>query len=171
MRYSAAFLAAFLSWAGSAAAVESVLKQIPDAKVVGQGKLSLVFWDIYDATLYAPNGKLSPSKSFALSIRYKQEIDGRDIADRSVQEIRKQGYHDEIRLAAWNSQLKMIFPNVKDGSVLSALFFPGDKTVFYSGDKQIGVIADAEFGRLFSDIWIGPQTSEPQLRRKLLGLP
>ena len=111
------------------------------------------------------------AKSFALSIRYKQEIDGRDIADRSVQEIRKQGYQDEIRLAAWNSQMKAIFPNVKDGTVLSALFVPGDKTVFYAGDKQIGVIADAEFARLFSDIWIGVNTSEPQLRRKLLGLP
>ena len=171
MRYSAPLIAFFLCAVAPACAVETVVRQIPDAKVVGEGKLSLVFWDIYDATLYAPNGKLNLAKSFALSIRYKQEIDGRDIADRSVQEIRKQGYQDEIRLAAWNSQLKAIFPNVQDGTVLSALFVPGDKTVFYAGDKQIGVIADAEFARLFSDIWIGVNTSEPQLRRKLLGLP
>ena len=165
MRYSARILAALLCATTPAFAIEGVLRQIPDAKPVGEGRLSLVFWDIYDATLYAPNGK------FVLSLRYKQTIDGHEIADRSVQEIRKQGYQDEIRLAAWNSQMKAIFPNVKEGTVLSALFIPGEKTVFYSGDKQIGVIADAEFARLFSDIWIGDKTSEPQLRRKLLGLP
>ena len=170
MRHSAAFLVAMLCWIAPALAVETVVRQIPDAKIVGEGRLSLVFWDIYDATLYAPNGRFNQAKSFALSIHYKREIEGHDIADRSVQEIRKQGYGDEIRLAAWNSQMKMIFPNVKNGTILTALFLPGEKTVFYAGDKQIGVIADAEFVRLFSDIWIGANTSEPQLRQKLLGL-
>ena len=132
--------------------------------------MSVVLWDVYDAMLYAPDGKLAESKPYGLSIRYMREIEGNEIADRSIQEMRGQGFVDEVRLAAWNSQMKTIFPDVQDGTVLSAVFIPGQKTVFYEGNKQIGIIKDAEFTRWFSDIWLGEKTSEPSLRRKLLGL-
>ena len=151
--------------------MDVITKFIPDAKIVGAGTLSLAFWDIYDATLYAPDAKINKTKPFALSIRYMREIEGRDIADRSVQEIRKQGFVDEFKLAAWNNQMKNIFPNVEDGTVLSAVFIPGDRTTFYAGERQIGIIKDAEFTIWFANIWLGEKTSEPLLRRRLLGLP
>lgn len=158
------------SFSAQAFSAETIMRLIPDAKMVGQGRLSVAFWDVYDASLYAPQGKLTETGPHALSIRYMREIEGKDIADRSVQEIRDQGFSDEIRLAAWNAQMKAIFPDVRDGTMLSAVFIPGQKTVFYEGEKQIGVIKDAEFTRLFSDIWLGEKTSEPTLRRKLLGI-
>lgn len=154
----------------SAYADDVILKQIPGAKVVGEGRLSIVFWDVYDATLYAPHGKLDMDKPFALSIRYMREIEGLDIAERSAEEIRGQGFSDEEKLADWNTQMKNIFPDTKHGTRLTAVFIPGKKTIFYEGDRQIGTIKDAEFTQMFSDIWLGEKTSEPGLRRKLLGL-
>ena len=164
------FLAFALGFSTPAFSSEIVMELIPDAKIVGEGRLSVVFLDIYDATLYAPEGKLLDSKPYALSIRYMREIEGQDIADRSVQEMRGQGVVDNAKLAAWNAQMKAIFPDVQDGTVLSAVFIPKQKTIFYEGGEQIGIINDAEFTQLFSDIWLGEKTSEPDLRRKLLGL-
>lgn len=163
-------LSALLFYAHAAVASETILASVPSASVVGRGILSYAFWDVYEATLYAPKGRFDPAKPFALSIAYYHAIDGKDIADRSVQEMRKQGFKDEVKLAAWNAQMKKFFPDVKDGTVLSAVYKPGSQTTFYKGDKAIGSIKGDHFGRLFFNIWLGESTSEPELRRALLGL-
>lgn len=164
------FLSILLFTAHSALAAEVIFTTVPNASVVGRGVLTYIFWDVYEATLYAPHGRWDPTKPYALSIAYRREIDGKDIADRSVQEIRKQGFTDEVKLATWNAQMKTIFPDVKDGSVLSAVYLPGRETVFYSGDNAVGAIKGDDFGRLFFGIWLNERTSEPALRRALLGL-
>lgn len=163
-------LTALIFYAQSALASETILASVPSASVVGRGVLSYAFWDVYEATLYAPKGRFDPEKPFALSIEYYHSINGKDIADRSVQEMRKQGFNDEIKLAAWNGQMKAIFPDVEDGTVLSAVYRPGNQTIFYNGNKAIGSIKGDDFGRLFFGIWLGERTSEPELRRALLGL-
>lgn len=163
-------LGACLLFAQPAAADEAILEALPGASVVGRGILSYAFWDVYKATLYAPKGRWSPAQPFALSIEYYRAIDGDDIADRSVQEMRKQGFNDEVKLAAWNAQMKDIFPDVKDGLILSAVYLPGKQTAFYSGGTVIGSIKGDEFGKMFFGIWLDEKTSEPDLRRALLGM-
>lgn len=163
-------LVAFLLCAPAAQANEDILINVPNAAVVGRGILSYAFWDIYEATLYAPEGRVDAGKPVALSIAYYHAIDGKDIADRSVQEIRDQGFADEVRLAAWHAQLKAIIPNVNKGTVLSAVYTPGRETTFYDGDTAIGTIKGDDFGQLFFNIWLSEKTSEPQLRRALLGM-
>lgn len=152
-----------------ARASDAVKASLPDASPVGRGVLSYAFWDIYEATLYAPEGRLASSKPFALSIRYYHTISGKDIADKSVQEMRKQGFDDEIRLAAWHSQMRAIFPDVKNGSILSAIHFPGKETIFYNNKEVIGRIKGEDFAKVFFGIWLDEKTSEPKLRNALLG--
>lgn len=160
----------FLLSTGKSCASEVVYTSVPDASVVGHGKLNYIFWDVYDATLYAPHGRWSPQNPFALSIKYHCNLEGKDIADRSVEEMRKQGFSDEIKLATWNGQMKSIFPDVKNGTVLSAVYIPGKQTIFYEDDKAIGAIKGDDFGKLFFGIWLSEKTSEPDLRRALLGI-
>jgi hypothetical protein len=162
-------LAALVIYANSASATNVIEASIPNASIVGHGTLSYVLWDVYEATLYAPQGRWSPNRPFALSIKYHCAIDGKDIADRSVEEIRKQGFSDEIKLATWNEQMKSIFPDVKNGTILSAVYIPGKQTIFYEGDEPIGTIKGDDFGKLFFGIWLSEKTSEPDLRRALLG--
>lgn len=148
---------------------EVIQYKIPDAKIVGQGVLSYAFWDVYKATLYAPRGEWDPSRPYALSIEYFRDIKGKDIADRSVQEIRRQGLIDKVRLSAWSEQMKLIFPNVHEGTVLSAIYIPGNETIFYHGHKKIGTIKDEDFGKHFFAIWLDKTASAPELRLLLLG--
>lgn len=164
------FLGAILLYSPSAMANETVMTSVPNAGVVGRGVLSYVFWEVYEATLYAPKGHFDPRKPFALSIEYYLDINGRDIADKSVQEMRRQGFRDEIKLAAWNAQLKAIIPDVGKGTVLSAIYTPEQQTDFYRGSQAIGTIKGDDFAKLFFGIWLGDQTSKPELRRALLGL-
>ncbi len=156
--------------AQDALAKEAIYTAVPRASVVGSGVLSYAFWDIYEATLYAPEGHFNFARPAALSITYYHAIDGKAIADRSVQEMRKQGFRDEIKLAAWNTQMKAIFPDVQNGTVLSAIYIPGSQTIFYNDNRMIGTIKGDDFGRLFFGIWLAEDTSEPELRRALLGI-
>ncbi len=171
MRHSIlTFLGILLIYSPSVMASEAAINLVPNASIVGHGILSYAFWDVYEATLYAPKGQFKPTKPFALSIKYFYEINGKDIADKSVQEMRRQGFNDEIKLAAWHTQLKAIFPNVKTGTVLSAVFTPDGQTYFFNGSKAIGTIKGGDFARLFFGIWLSETTSKPELRRNLLGL-
>lgn len=154
----------------SAFANQPVLKAIPNASIVASATLSYAFWDIYQATLYAPKGQWSPNQPFALSIKYYQPINGKKIATQSIKEMRKQGFIDERKLAAWHTQMSAIFPNVKNGTILSAVYQPNQYTMFYHANQPIGAIKDPEFSKLFFDIWFSEKTSEPELRRILLGL-
>jgi hypothetical protein len=163
-------LVAFLLCGQAAMAADKILASVPAASVVGRGVLSYAFWDIYEATLYAPKGAWSAARPFALSIEYYKDINGRDIADTSAKEMRKQGFTNERKLSDWNAQMRSIFPDVKQGTVLSAVYIPGRHTIFYDGNRAIGSIKGDDFGRLFFGIWLSEQTSKPALRRALLGL-
>lgn len=146
-----------------------VQSHVPNAQPVGTGRLSVLFWDVYDATLYAPNAVWNPAQPHALHIVYFREIEGGDIAERSADEMRKQGFADEAKLAEWQKKMAGIFPDVHKGSQLTAIYTAQKSTDFYEGDKRIGSIKDPEFSRRFFDIWLAETTSEPELRRKLLG--
>jgi hypothetical protein len=154
----------------ASARADVAVKWVPDAQVVGSGRLSVMLWEVYDATLYAPQGVWNAGKPFALSLHYFRDIEGGDIADRSVVEMRKQGFSDEVILAGWHGQMRAIFPDVTRGTVLTAVYIPGKSTRFFRDGQDIGVITDSEFGKHFFNIWLAENTSEPGLRKKLLGL-
>jgi hypothetical protein len=164
-------LTALLAAVNGALANATVLASVPGAEIVGRGTYAYVLWDIYEATLYAPYGEWDATRPHALFIEYKRAINANAIVDRSVHEMRKQGVTDEATLATWSAQMQQIFPDVADGTVLSAVYVPGQQTAFYAGDKNLGVIAGDDFGRSFLGIWLGEKTSAPGLRRALLGRP
>jgi hypothetical protein len=170
MRKSWSLFALFLLLASPVMANDVAEKYVPDAQIVGTGRLSVVFWSVYDATLYAPKGQWNADAPYALSIQYLLEIEGKDIADRSAEEIRKQGFSDEEMLTQWQTQMQDLFPNVKEGTELTAVLNPQKSTDFYFDGQFIGSIKDPDFGGHFFNIWLSEKTSEPALRKKLLGL-
>ena len=146
-----------------------IYKYVPNAKLVGEGTFSKAFWDIYKAMLFAPDGKYIDAAPYALSITYFVEIDGKDIAERSVDEMKDTGVSDALKLADWGKQMQAIFPDVKDGSNITAVATKKGATIFFSEGKQIGVVADKGFAPAFFGIWLKPTTSDKSLRGKLLG--
>ncbi len=151
------------------ATADVIKKHVKDAETVGSGRFTYLLWEVYDATLYAPKGELKRTKPFAMKLTYLRSATGVEIADKSAQEIRQVGFSDEIKLAAWHSQMRKIFPNVKKGMSLTGIYTPDAPTRFYKGSTLIGVIKDPAFGKWFFNIWLGPKSSEPKLRRQLLG--
>ena len=152
-----------------ALAANYINRLVPNAQKVGTARMQYMIWDIYDAALYAPDGKWSSNRPYALQLKYLKNLSGEKIADRSIKEMRGQGFYDDNRLAVWHEQMKAIFPDVQEGDVLIGIYTQEAETVFFDAEKEIGRIIDPEFGKRFFGIWLNEATSEPDIRMGLLG--
>lgn len=162
-------LMAMIGLSHPAFALDYIRTAVPAAEPVGKGRLTVMFWDVYDAVLYAPQGRFSEKRPFALSLTYLRDLKGRAIADRSTEEMRSLGFTDEIRLATWHSQMRRIFPDVSNGTTLTGVYTGEGHSVFYRDGREVGRITDPEFGNYFFRIWLDENTSAPDLRAQLLG--
>ena len=132
---------------------------------------------VYDVTLHTPTAAALAAKPYdvtapplALELVYDMNFKGSDIAMRSVEEMRKQGYTNAAQLDKWQAQMTQVFPDIKRGDALIGVAIPGKEARFYNRTKLIGTIADAEFVAAFFDIWLSQKSSEPKLRDKLLNV-
>lgn len=151
----------------------SILQHAPwteSLKPVGTARMRYLMWNIYDATLLAPNGQWQQAQPFGLRLTYLRNLDGKAIAKRSIVEIRQQGFTNESQLAQWEAALKALIPNVRKGDELFGLKLANGHTQFFHDQTYLGSVADPEFSQWFFNIWLGDKTSEPQLRQQLLGL-
>ena len=146
-----------------------VAREFPTLARAGSARFEKWWMHVYDATLWTAGGKAPGREPFALELRYAMRFSGRDIAARSVEEIRRQGGHGEARLAAWSRAMERIFPDVRPGDRLVGVAVPGREARFYDGRRLLGTVEDAAFVEAFFAIWLGERTSEPELRGALLG--
>jgi Chalcone isomerase-like len=148
---------------------EVVVKEHAALSVCGEGDLRFLGFKVYNARLWTPVKPHSASEVFAIHLVYDMSFKGREIAERSLAEMRKLGYKDEQKLKRWNEEMLRIFPDVNKGDALIGVSIPGKGAKFYSRDKLIAIAEDTEFAKAFFDIWLSEKTSEPKLREKLLG--
>ena len=139
-------------------------------RLVGTGRLTVWFWDIYNIQLWAPDGQYRPDKPFALELQYLRSVDRKTIAETSVEEIQQQANLELDLLADWQMQLIQVFPDIQRGDRLIGLYHPQMPSQFFLNGKLIGEIDDADLSRHFFDIWLSEETSKPQLRLQLLGM-
>ncbi|MCO5125290.1 MAG: chalcone isomerase family protein [Rhizobacter sp.] len=153
-------------------APEEVAVELPAARLQGQATMRYLGFEIYEARLWtAPD--FSPthyaSHAFALELRYALRLDGAAIAERSLAEMRRVGSFDDARAKGWREMLGRALPDVEPGDRLTGVRAEGGTTRFYRNGQPTAVVEDAEFARLFFGIWLSPRTSEPALRRGLIG--
>tara|TARA_R110000868_G_scaffold189695_2_gene433180 strand:- start:229555 stop:230058 length:504 start_codon:yes stop_codon:yes gene_type:complete len=136
--------------------------------LIGKGRMDYFFWHVYDVNLYAED-TFSFNKPFALSLEYRLNLNGVEIAEKSIAEIKKIGFDDKEKLEQWREEMRKIFPNVTDSDILTGIYNPNKPTKFLKNNQEIGVVEDPEFGKWFFGIWLSEKTSQPRLRKVLLG--
>jgi len=169
------WLATALLLAGTAQAAApplppAVLADTANLRPLGESRLRVLVWHVYDAALWSASPVFDAEGPFALDIRYAMDVRGADLAKRSVEEMRRLGHRDAATLARWESAMRAVFPDIRAGDRLVGVHVPGREARFYGAKGLIGVVADAEFARAFFAIWLDPRTSEPAMRLELLGL-
>lgn len=140
---------------------------------VGEGRLRFFGMAIYDAVLWrgAQWSASTPlGQPLALELRYLRSLSGQRIAQRSLDEMRRQPDFDATKASDWLAQMQALFPDVTDGDRIVGAYWPGEGLEFWVNGRWAGRVTDPVLARLFMGIWLAPQTSEAQLRERLLGL-
>lgn len=143
-----------------------------------RGQALYRFWglEIYEASLWLPAeaGPAWSSHSLVLSLLYHRRFSAQDIAERSVQEMQRQGSLTPEVLRQWQRQLAEVLTDVRPGERLTAAYAPQRGVRFWHharGVTPLGQIDDVTLASKFIGIWLAPTTSAPALRQALLGLP
>ena len=148
---------------------DSLTRDLMGLSVRGAAVMRFIGLKVYDVRLWTPMKPFTYADPFVVELVYDMSLKGKDIADRSVKEMRAQGFKDETKLKRWGDQMTKIFPDIKSGDTLIGLSIPGKEARFYNREKLIATVPDPEFAKAFFDIWLSEKSSEPQLRLKLLG--
>jgi hypothetical protein len=137
-------------------------------ELVGAGRLQVLFWDVYDARLYAEGGRYRADQPFALSMHYLHDVTASQIVDSSLDALRTQGI-DDAKLDVWHDRLKSTFRDVSSGDTLTGVYQADGTATLYFNETVLGQFTDPELSHGFFQIWLGEETPEPALRRQLLG--
>lgn len=145
--------------------------QLPsEMKPVGSAKFSLLFWDIYESTLYTHSGSYTSLQSDSpvyFKIRYLRDISSQELIARTLEQWQHLAIPDE-KIEQYSELLTDLWPDIKAGDSL-ALLKTASQSQFFFNDKAIGMVDNQQFGDDFLSIWLSTNTSQPALRRQLLG--
>jgi hypothetical protein len=140
-----------------------------EMKLVGQAKLSVLFWDVYESSLYTPSGRfIGIAAPLKLKLVYLRNIASGELVDATREQWQKLGlYRPEHE--SWLQQLQAMWPNVKPGDSIVLDWSSAERSHFYFNGRLIGTIESPNFGQLFAAIWLSEKTEYPKVRKQLIG--
>lgn len=148
------------------------LEVLTAPRLVGQHLFKFFGLEIYHISLWS-SPEWNPEKwnqhSFALSLVYSRNLSGEEIVKRSIVEIKKQMVLSDDIAQQWTNQLRALIPTVKPGDRLTGVYQPSGGLVFWLDGKKLGEVKDTALSEAFMGIWLSTKTSEPKMRKKLIG--
>jgi len=175
VRFAAAGLLALACHAALAAEPPAwIAAALPSARLAGEGGFTWFGLSIYDAQLWVGEqgyvAEQAGAAPFVLDLRYARSLNGRKIAEASVDQMEKVGAGTAAQRQAWLKTMSGIFPDVREGTHLAGLYLTGmpGGVRFYIDGKVLADIADPAFAQAFFAIWLSPDTSAKKLRAALL---
>ena len=145
-----------------------IATSIHAATPVGSGELNKLVFHVYDASFWSDSGGIS-EPPYALSIVYDMDFTKEDLIERTVKELKHVSSLPDDKLQHYSAQLSSIWPDIRKGDRITAFTGDAKQTVFYYNGKKVGQIGDTEFTTAFFGIWLSPKSSEPGMRKELLG--
>ncbi|MFW1677128.1 chalcone isomerase family protein [Pontibacter sp. JAM-7] len=143
-------------------------RQPPVWPEVGRVQLEVLWFDIYEASLFAPNAKFSGfSAPLLLQVEYLRDFK----AEMIVQETDKQlkPFASQEQRQRWLPQLSELWPDIRQGDQLAFEIAADGHGHFYFNRRWLGHISEPEFVEAFVKIWLSPDGEYPALASQLRG--
>lgn len=146
-----------------------IAELIGELREVGSTRLRVLFWTIYDSTLYSADGEFQQIEpDLALAITYRRDIPATELIERTFDEWEDMGLNS-TRQSMWRSRLGTLWPDVESGDTLTLYVDEELASRFYFNGRFIGTMMDSEFTRQFLAIWLADDTAYPRQRTELTG--
>ena len=137
-------------------------------KLIGQGTLKVLFFEVYDVRLLADSKPFSWKNKFQLEFEYKREVKKQSVIESSIKEMRRQSNILDKDINQWQEYLEISIKPVQEGSQATVSWNPNGQITFHYQSSEPTTIEDENFARAFLNIWLGEETSQPKLRSQLL---
>lgn len=138
-------------------------------KKCGTALLKVLFWEVYESSLYTPDGTWQDdTRPFRLDIRYLRTISAEDLVKQTGKEWAEQGKASPQH-TTWMEDLRTLWPDVTSEDVISLSVDKAGVSTFLFNGEVIGRLQDPQFGEDFSGIWLAENTTRPKLRDQLIG--
>ena len=138
-------------------------------KLIGEGTLKVLMWEVYDLRLYTDGTAFSWQDKFMLEFDYSRELKKESVIDASLKEFKLQPNVTDKDINAWEVYLEQVIQPVQKGTKARVMWVPEGQIIFdYEGSKPTTIEND-KFARAFLNIWLGEKTSRPKLKSQLLG--
>ena len=128
---------------------------------------------LYEArlwTLDAFDSRQWADQRFALELVYARSFDGAKIAQASLELMQAQHGKAAERDRQWLAWMQQSFPNIQAKDRLLGLHQGAKEGCRFVHNRQVRLdIPDSQFAKAFFGIWLDPRTTEPALRRSLIG--
>ena len=136
--------------------------------LVGEARLKVLIWEVYDSALYTPSGRWQGNAPYQLSLHYLRDIPAAKLIEETDKAWKEQG-RNHPKQGEWLRLLGDLWPDISEGdNLVFGLNALGDSAFWFNG-IPIGSIDDPDFGGLFGGIWLDPDTPRPGLRAELIG--
>ena len=138
-------------------------------KTVGTAKLSWFMMDVYKASLHTEDGVYTDKQyPQALKIRYQRDFNKEVLVEATAKEWQKMPISRQ-QYKPWLKQLSTLWPDVKRGDSITFLVAENGQGSFYHNNRLLGQVDNMEMSEAFLAIWLAQNTSQPRLRRQLIG--
>lgn len=136
---------------------------------VGSSNYRKLGFNVYRASLWAPDGSYDKAKPFALQVHYTRSLSKDTVVNAVMDDVRKQQLADGATMDSWQKMLTKTLPAVKDGDEIVGLSTPGKPTRLFHNGRQIISISDRRLSDSFFNIWLG-DIADHDMRAQLLNI-
>ena len=136
--------------------------------LVGEARLKVLLWKVYDSALYTPSGRWLGAGPYQLSLTYLRDIP----VEQLIKETRK-AWDEQSQVHPeqenWLQALAEMWPDISAGDNLVFGVGADDQNQFWFNGQSIGGIDHPDFAAFFGGIWLSEDSPRPALRARLIG--
>ena len=136
--------------------------------LVGEARLKVLLWKVYDSALYTPSGRWLGAGPYQLSLTYLRDIP----VEQLIKETRK-AWDEQNRVHPeqenWLQALAEMWPDISAGDNLVFGVGVDDQNQFWFNGRSIGGVDHPDFSAFFGGIWLSEDSPRPALRARLIG--
>jgi hypothetical protein len=135
---------------------------------VGSASVRILFWSIFDATLWSESKEFDWSKSFALTLTYTKEFSAKSLAKTTTKEMARLG-SEPTGLLEFRETFRQCLDDVVPGDRITAVNIADDEVLFFQNGTKRCTLKRPGLKKDFFGIWLDENSKFPSATAELLG--
>ena len=138
---------------------------------VGATTFRVLFWRVFDASLWSPSGNFDWNAPFALSLTYARDFSADQLTETTVEEMGRISGEGQAAFASFGRDFKACVADVVEGDRITAVSESATRTRLFLNGAERCVLERKNLRRDFFGIWLSRDSQFPEATARLIGDP